>query len=122
MQFAGNPPSFIVLRLHQARHVIRNPLLLCCFFLALDVETSAYISFKRSIRRIAWHSSIHYPVVLSRMMPHPVLHLKGTTIIEVADVNLKAAIVVFSMHVFQPAIAYSCSRVRPTKSNHPLLK
>src|ERR1700691_6303228 len=105
MEFAGNMPSFFILRLHQACHVIGNANLLCCLFLAMDVETTANISFKRSIRRVARHPSIQYPAALPRVMPHPVLHLKWKAGIEVANVDLQAAVEVFRMHVLCPAIA-----------------
>jgi hypothetical protein len=45
------------------------------------------------------------PAVLPRVMPHPVLHLEGAASIEVANVDLQAAIKVLWMHVLGPAIA-----------------
>src|SRR5271169_4681465 len=103
MQFAGDTPSFFILHLDQARHVLRNPNLLCCLFLVMDVKTTANISFKGSIRRMARHSSIQYPAILPRAMPHPVLHLKSTTGVEVAHVDLQAAVEVLWMHILHPA-------------------
>src|SRR5580700_1769808 len=105
MQFAGNTSSFLILNFHQARHVIGNSNLFCRLFLVMDVKTTAYIPFKRSVRRVARHSAIQYPAVLPGVMPHPVLHLKWTASIEVADVDLQAAVEVFRMHVLRPAIA-----------------
>src|SRR5271155_106325 len=105
MQFARNTSSLLILHFQQARHVIGNPDLLCGLFLIVDVETTAHISFKRSIGRVARHSTIQYPAVLPGVMAHPVLHLKWTTKIEVANVDLQAAVEVLWMHVFRPAIA-----------------
>ena len=105
VEFTGNTPSFFILGLHQARHVLGNPNLLSCLFLIMNVETTANISLKRSIRRVARHRSIQYPAVFSRVMPHSVLHLKWTTSIEIANVNLQASVEVLWMHVLRPAIA-----------------
>ena len=48
-----------------------------CLFLVMNVETTANISLKRSIGRVAWHASIQYPAVLPGVVPHPIFHLKG---------------------------------------------
>src|ERR1700691_5562674 len=98
-------PSLFILRLHQARHVLGDANLFGRLFLGVDVETTAHISFKRSIGRVAWHSSIQYPTVLPGVMPHPIFHLKRTTSVEVAIVNLQAAVEILWVHVLRPAIA-----------------
>src|SRR5579872_2461743 len=105
MQFAANTPSFFILRLQQPRHVIGNPNLLCCLFLVMDVETTAYIAFKDSVSRVAGHSTVKNPAVLTGVVSHPVFHLKWTASIEITDVDLQATIKVLWMHILCPAIA-----------------
>src|ERR1700730_8949856 len=99
MQFAGNTPSFLFLCFHQAHSFVGNPNFLCRLFLVMDVETTSHIPLKRSIRRVARHCPIKYPAVLPSVMPQAIFHLKWTTSIEAADVNLQAAIKVLWMHV-----------------------
>src|ERR1700722_5787201 len=115
MQFAANSPSLFILRPHQACHVVGDSSFLCCFFLVMDVETSAYIPFECSIRRETRYSSIQYPTVLTGVMAHPVLRLKRLTRIEVANVDLQAAIEVFRMHVLRPAVAKLLVETAPHK-------
>jgi hypothetical protein len=70
----------------------------------VDVETAANISLKRSIRRVARHPAIKNPTVFACVMPQSVLHLKGTTSIEVGDEDLQASVEVIRVNVLCPAI------------------
>src|ERR1700680_4473264 len=111
--------TLLVLYFHQLQAYVRTSSFLRRLFLIVDIEASADIAFKRSIRCVAWRTVVSNPAVLPSVMPQTVLHLEWLTSIEVFDVDLQAAIKILGMDILCPAVARFLLGGAPDKIQPP---
>src|SRR5689334_10614941 len=71
----------------------------------MNVDTGTNVSQKSPIACIARNTDVVDPAVFAVMVAQPILHAKLCFVIEMADIDLDAALVVFRMDALGPPIA-----------------
>src|SRR5215831_6188277 len=106
MQFSRNPCTFLFMGFDQSAANRRQS---CLGLLSIaDVKARSDITCKSAVPIESRHTDVQDPTVLSVFTPKAILHFKGFTLIKRPGVRLQAALQVFAVDPFRPAVSQFC--------------